>query len=320
MTKADVTALAPEAAVPADTLPEDTLPETGSALRIGIGIATTGRPEIVRKTLDVISRQIRKPDRIAICPVKPEDVTGLEDASEISIVYGGRGLTKQRNVLLDALSDCDIITFFDDDYFPSTNYLVELEKIFLTFPQIVMATGQQIADGIHGPGYSPEEGEHFLATGTVKRQLQDKLIAYNGYGCNMSFRAAPARENGIRFDEKLPLYGWLEDLDFSRQLAAHGEIFRFPQITGVHLGTKRGRQSGRRLGYSQIANVVYLMRKGTCGAHIGLNTMVGNFIMNLLRSFRPEPHVDRIGRLRGNLEALKDLIFGRLDPRRIESM
>ncbi|AZO77314.1 hypothetical protein B5U98_17255 [Bosea sp. Tri-39] len=34
-------------------------------------------------------------------------------------------------------------------------------------------------------------------------------------------------------------------------------------LRGVHRAVKRGRTSGLRVGYSQIANTVYLARKGT---------------------------------------------------------
>ena len=34
-------------------------------------------------------------------------------------------------------------------------------------------------------------------------------------------------------------------------------------LRGVHLGNKRGRVSGLRFGYSQIANPIYLLQKGT---------------------------------------------------------
>jgi hypothetical protein len=45
-----------------------------------------------------------------------------------------------------------------------------------------------------------------------------------------------------------------------------------------------------------------------------------NIAINLLRSLRAEPWVDRRGRLHGNARALTDLVLGRLDPRRILSL
>jgi hypothetical protein len=42
-----------------------------------------------------------------------------------------------------------------------------------------------------------------------------------------------------------------------------------------------------------------------------------NLVANAVRSLRPEPWVDRRGRLRGNVLAVADLVRGRLDPRRV---
>jgi hypothetical protein len=71
------------------------------------------------------------------------------------------------------------------------------------------------------------------------------------------------------------------------------------------------------LGYSQIANPVHLVRKGTFTFRRALFQMARNVAMNLCFSFTPEPYVDRRGRLRGNLTALKDLVLGRVHPERI---
>ena len=68
---------------------------------------------------------------------------------------------------------------------------------------------------------------------------------------------------------------------------------------------------------SQIANAVYLARKGTCPWPRSLRQMGRNVGMNLARALRPEPYVDRAGRLKGNLKAVRDLVAGRLHPQRI---
>jgi hypothetical protein len=46
--------------------------------------------------------------------------------------------------------------------------------------------------------------------------------------------------------------------------------------------------------------------------HIGKN-----MAMNIVRAIRPEPYVDRRGRLHGNLLALRDLMARRMVPERI---
>ncbi len=86
------------------------------------------------------------------------------------------------------------------------------------------------------------------------------------------------------------------------------------------MGVKSGRQSGIRLGYSQIANPVYLVRKRTLTWLRAVSQMARNVMMNLIFSLHPEPYVDRRGRLHGNLTAIGDLLLGRLNPERIMSM
>ena len=140
------------------------------------------------------------------------------------------------------------------------------------------------------------------------------------YGCNMAFRVVAVREHAIRFDENLPYYSWQEDNDFSRRLGRHGAILRLGAARGVHLGHKGGKTSGVRLGYSQVANFVYLMRKGSVPGGVAVRHILRNLAANLLHAARPEPWVDRRGRLRGNILALADLLRGRCDPRRITSL
>ncbi len=84
-----------------------------------------------------------------------------------------------------------------------------------------------------------------------------------------------------------------------------------------YLGAKSGRVAGDRLGYSQVVNPIYLARKGTFPWSHALPSAARHFAMNALRSLAPEPHVDRFGRLRGNLRALGDLLRGRAHPTRI---
>jgi hypothetical protein len=122
---------------------------------------------------------------------------------------------------------------------------------------------------------------------------------------------------GLWFDESLPLYGWQEDVDYSFQLGRKGTLVYTNLLSGVHLGMKGGRTSGRRLGYSQIANPVYLLRKKTIPPRLAWRLMTRNLAANLVRSIWPEPYVDRAGRLSGNAAALVDLLRGRIHPERI---
>lgn len=285
-------------------------------MQLAVGIATVGRPQLLAAVVDELARQARRADRIVICAPAATDVSGIAADPSVQIVIGPRGLTRQRNAIIAAVSDCDILQFFDDDFIPAPTYLAEIERAFALRPDVVMATGTVIADGIIGPGFQIDEARRRLAADAVSPSDAIEEVA-NGYGCNMAVRLSGVRATECRFDEQLPLYGWLEDVDFSRQLARVGSIVKLAAARGVHLGIKQGRQSGVRLGYSQIANPIYLSRKGTCPWPRALRIMSRNIAMNLARALNPEPYIDRAGRVAGNLTAMRDLLAGRLDPQRI---
>ena len=118
----------------------------------------------------------------------------------------------------------------------------------------------------------------------------------------------------LSFDERLPLYGWQEDLDFCGALRRRGRIVKTNLVWGVHLGAKRGKGSEVRLGYSQIVNPAYIVCKGNMSVAYAFQLAARNFLANLVKSIRPESYVDRRGRLRGNLIGMFHLMTGRLTP------
>jgi GT2 family glycosyltransferase len=288
-------------------------------MRIAVGIATAGRREILAETLSMIAQSSRLPDRLLVCPAGPEDCdSNISLPVRLEIVASERGLTTQRNAILDAVHDVDVLVFFDDDFFPATDYLALLEAEIHARPEVAMITGTVLADDILGQGLSPAQARAILSEHDGKQRSAGYMTeVYNGYGCNMAVSMSKVRSSGVRFDEDLPLYGWLEDVDFSRALAQSGEILKSPALRGVHLGTKAGRTSGLRFGYSQIANPIYMWRKGTLTFLRAIRQIGKNILANTAKILRPEPWVDRSGRLRGNALAILDLLAGRMTPCRI---
>lgn len=294
-------------------------------LTVAIGIATAGRREQMRLTLAEIARQHTLPARVVICPAVNADCDAAAAQAAlpcpVHMVHGGRGLTTQRNAILAACEDVDVLIFLDDDFYPARDYVEQVARLFAAQPDLVVATNQPLLDGATGPGIEPAEAARIVAALPPWPHADTPLeTTYGGYGCNMSIRLAPVRRHGLWFDERLPLYGWLEDIDFSRRLAPHGRIANCAALRGVHLATKRGRNSGLRFGYSQIANPVYMLRKGSMTRGYALRQMARNLAKNLLRAAWPEAWVDRRGRLRGNLLALADLLRGALDPLRVSRL
>lgn len=292
--------------------------KTNTLPSIHVVIATIGRPALVRKTVDLLADQTRPADSVVIASVSPDDVAGVEEArGNVKVLYSAKGLCCQRNRALEELADtADYIVFFDDDFVPAPDYLANVEALFEQNPDIVGLTGELRGDGVRHGGYTIEQAQALLAQPDPNPSAMRHR--HELYGCNMAIRASAIE--GMRFDENLPLYGWQEDIDFTNRLGRKGRQVSTGAITGVHLGVTGGRTSGKRLGYSQVANIVYLKRKGTMRPDFGNRLMINNVVANALRSFKPEPLVDRRGRFMGNMLAIFDCLRGRVDPRRILEM
>jgi glycosyltransferase involved in cell wall biosynthesis len=287
-----------------------------SKLKIAVGIASAGRPATLLENVAYIDSLKPRPDRIIVCVPNLDDAAGLSSHSGVELTVGPRGLTCQRNRIIQAASaDMDVLIFLDDDFVPAPGFIPRMASVFAENADVVIATGDVLADGILGKGLTQSEAMHVIKTAGERDEQVSEI--YNAYGCNMAVRLAPIVKNRLAFDEELPLYGWLEDVDFSRAIARYGRSVRISGACGVHLGVKSGRQPGKRLGYSQIANPVYLMRKGTISWTRALAQIGRNILANARGTLLNESVVDRRGRLNGNILALADVLVGRASPMRI---
>jgi GT2 family glycosyltransferase len=275
-----------------------------------------GRKDLLARTLAHLERQQRPPDEVVISAPDTTHVAPVHsDRFPVSYAFGKRGLTAQRNLALaHVLARADIVTFFDDDFLPSDNYLEQLVRAFEENPDWAVIHGNVVHDGARGSGFTFAQGLAALRAAETSASGPPHVVDHPGaYGCNMSVRARHV--GSLRFDERLVLYGWQEDIDFTSQLGRFGRIVSLSTLLGVHLGAKGGgRASGVRFGYSQLVNPVYLIRKGTMPAGFALELMGRNVAANVVRSLWPEAHIDRRGRLKGNLIAAWHLLRGRIEP------
>lgn len=294
----------------------------GSNLAVAVIVASLGRPDALAELLEDLERQSRRAARIILSVTDRADVPAtVADYHNVDVVLGPKGSCAQRNTALTHLGDaCDVVMFLDDDYVPSRFALERAVRLIETNPDVVGATGHLLADGIHGPGISIGEARGMLAQ--YDGEADPAAVPHHDldglYGCNMVFRASGI--TGLQFDERLPLYGWQEDIDFAARAAKQGRVVKTFAFAGVHRGIKRGRSSGLRVGYSQVVNPVYLSRKGTMRPRYAAKIVMRNILANHVRAFRPEPWVDRAGRARGNWLGLIDLAMGKIRPERIERL
>jgi GT2 family glycosyltransferase len=256
------------------------------------------------------------PEAVVVCYTKPADITGISEQDGVVLAMSPPGLPKQRNVILDITKDFDLLLFLDDDFLIAPGYIETLAGVMQRHPDIVAATGTPLADDVKGPGLSVAQGLALIAAAPAEIDCGFD-IAPHGYGCNMAIRIAAANAHDVRFDERLPLYAWSEDVDFTHRLGEYGRLIKLHGARGVHLGIKQGRSSGRRLGYSQVANPLYLHNKGSYSWRRAAGSVGRNLAANGLRALWSEPYIDRRGRLAGNAIAFLDLCRGRLRPERV---
>ena len=284
-------------------------------MRIAVGFATCGRADVLREAVACAWSQSVTPNKVIVCYTKPSDVDGIAAGGLVTLLESAPGLPKQRNAILDAAGDADLLVFFDDDFLAAPLYLEAVRDAFAADPAIVAATGLPIADDAKGPGLSVAAGLALIAADPAPRATLEP--APHAYGCNMAIRLATVRDHALRFDERLPLYAWSEDIDFAHRIKLYGRIVKLHGARGVHLGAKTARASGRRLGYSQVANPIYLRAKGSYSWRRALGSVGRNVAANGLGAVWSEPWIDRRGRLLGNALAFVDLVRGRLAPERV---
>ena len=287
-------------------------------LRTAVIIATKGRPHEVSSLLETLALQTVSPDMIIISACDPSDIEQASVArKDVEVLFGTPGLPAQRNrALFSIRGKCDIVIFFDDDFIPSRYWIENLTILLTTRPDVVCVTGKVLIDGVTIGGLERSEGVSLVREADASKPLAiDGYKVQNDqspYGCNMAFRAQSI-EN-LTFDERLVLYGWLEDSDFAFRVGK--QRIWTDALWGVHLGSTRARASGLSFGYSQVVNPWYLLKKGSM-THFGIfRTISRALARNAVGSVFENSHIDRRGRLKGNMIAFKDIVFGRWAPER----
>jgi glycosyltransferase involved in cell wall biosynthesis len=284
--------------------------------RVAVIVATRGRPEIVGASVRyLLEKQSLKPVQTIVSCVMESDAGDLRNVEGVTVVTGPAGSSTQRNLGLSLLADdIDVVAFFDDDFVADKDWLAVAAATFLDERDVVGFTGDVLIDDIKGTGLKFDEAVRVVESDRSRNPRQ-WIEPFSPYGCNMAFRASAIGD--VRFDERLVLYGWLEDRDFAATVAGgRGRCVKCTDARGVHMGVKGGRVAGEQFGYSQIVNPIYMLRKGTMTRTEAVNQIFRNVSSNIIKAARPEPYIDRLGRLRGNRIGMADIVRGRVEPER----
>lgn len=280
-------------------------------MKIAVVIASTMRPVTLAATLCSLNSQSRPADEIVVSVVASSD---LPEPLAAKAVYSERGASRQRNRGVELLSeDTDVVVFLDDDMILHRDYLRGVEEIFLATPDAALIMGHLLANG----GVSVEMAAQLVdcpATSTQYAIIQSRFGGV--YGCNMCVRFEVARNEP--FDERLPLYSYMEDMDFGTRVRRYGHIGYYYGSLAVHLRANEGRVSYRALGFSEIMNPAYLATKGTIPRlHAAFSFIIRKPLANIYKLAIGGPRrLERRERLIGNCIALCLILAGNLDPNR----
>ena len=289
-------------------------------MSIAVVFPTKGRPDVLYKNVTYfLQHQILQPEIVIISCTCLDDVGDLIDIPGIKIIIGPPGSSAQRNAAFAVIqAGIEIIVFFDDDFVAHSQWLNVAARAFRENNEIVGLTGNVIVDDIKGPGLSFFEATRVIENFSYSNKLQ-YIHPFSPYGCNMAFRLSAVSQ--IRFDERLVLYGWLEDRDFGSRVSRNGGLLvKCTTACGVHMGVKQGRVSGVKIGYSQIINPLYLHKKKSMTSKQVAGQIFRNLMSNIFFSIKPEPYIDRRGRLKGNLIGFLDAMRLKIDPQRALQM
>jgi glycosyltransferase involved in cell wall biosynthesis len=294
-------------------------------LSTAVIIATKDRPQEVSNLIDELALQTVLPDVIVVSACDRSDIAqSVYAAKNVQVLFGQPGLTAQRNRALSLVQKkYDIIIFFDDDFIPSRFWIERLQMLLATQSDVGCVTGRVLIDGVRAGGLEWSYGKSIVS----KADSSKKMVTMNdhktqdfkfAYGCNMAFRARAIEH--LKFDERLILYGWLEDRDFGFRTRTRARTVSTDVVWGVHLGIKRGRLVGLRFGYSQVVNPWYLMKKGSMTPLEAYRNIFIALAANGLGIIFGDSRVVRWGRLKGNMIAIKDIIFNHWAPERIAEL
>jgi GT2 family glycosyltransferase len=284
-------------------------------LKAAVVLASAGRSALLAEAMmnvdrlngQGITRVVSVPDEASL----PESVPpGWQ------VITGKRGLAAQRNSALAVLDGNSIVFFFDDDAVVREDYIVEGLAFLMANPELVGITGRVLIDGASTTEIPKAEA---FAALEASRQVPPSggwRLTRELYGCNFAFRMSAAPQ--LRFDNRLPLYSWLEDHDFARRLMRFGPLAEVDDCVIVHLGAASGGRAAHvRLGYSQLMNPVHLWKEGSFPAWLAAYQIFRPAAKNLLRSVVGSDRSWRRERLRGNALAVRDMLGGRITPERI---
>ena len=241
---------------------------------MAVVIATLGRPDPLERALESLRGSTVRPDEILVVdgdeggaarPVVERNAADLP----VRHLQAPRGLTRQRNAGLDAVTS-DVVLFLDDDARVRPDTLQQVLTAYAD-PDVLGVTGRVVEPASNKVGGKSSRVRvllrgrgrdgTFTAAGYPRRLVDESSTTDIEFmqGAFMSARSQVARE--VRFDERLTGYALAEDEDFSCRLARRGRLRYLGTAAVDHDNAGFGGRDRRAFGHQVVRNRWYLFRK-----------------------------------------------------------
>jgi GT2 family glycosyltransferase len=260
-------------------------PTSGAVMQgVTVVVCTHGRAVSLRRLLDSIAGQARRPDSLIIVDASSDDRSErvivqhptpellADDVVYVRVSGSRRGLTRQRNFAL-RLARTDLVAFFDDDTVLLPGCLGEMERPLRLTERVVGVAGY-IENEPRRPTPrwwlrlrarvvpSLQPGRYFRSgTSTPWGFLPPTTGWIEGDwlpGCASMWRTAAARDVG--FNEGFVRYCSGEDLEFSLRMKEKGRLVVAGRARLLHLQDPGGRLDPFELGFMTVRNHYYIHR------------------------------------------------------------
>ncbi|GAA5440891.1 glycosyltransferase family 2 protein [Deinococcus caeni] len=290
---------------------------------LSVIIASKGRPDMLQGTVECLMKQTMMPQEIIVAVTGEEDyLPALLATPQLRLITSPAGSAVQRNRAIAELHpDSTVTAFLDDDVEMEDAYLAKVCAFMEAHPDVAGFSGAPILDKPRWGQMEREEARQILHNTVLDASPPHESREL--YGCNMTLRTAAVRQE--QFDERLILYAYLEDRDYAAHIARHGRIVGYTAAKLIHFGSRSGRVSEKLMGYTQMMNSTYLLRKGVLTpkeyGRLGLGTLGANLLRTLGIKHNGEADIlDRATRrlrLQGNVLAIKDIMLYGIQPERV---
>ncbi len=274
-------------------------------------ICSLNRPQMLHETVLSLVHQTTPCEIIVSVPDESHVLNETCRLPRVRLVTGSKGSCAQRNSALSSVrGECAAIFFFDDDVEVDCDYIRHMLAMLEKDSGVALAAGLNLGRGAIPGSLDREKAKRFIrekrASQPIGREVETIRAAI---ACRMCMRGSLL--GIVRFDERLPLYGYQEDLDFSLQCRRYGRIVMNRRCLMVHIETNSGRMGSKRRGYSEVVNPFYIWSKKT-GANLA--RVGAGSVRRTLRNVFHLHTADGRRQFAGNLAGWLRLATGRADP------